>query len=265
MREGVTVIGGFEGSETQLKERRVALDADSLSVLSGGGKYRVLLQEKVFATPTVWDGFMLTGGVASKGAGIWLREGGVMRNSLIESNTAGKLSIGEMAEAEGGIVIAIAASKACIIGIGSDGSALLKERTEIEFGLEGVFLGTDAGDEPFRASATGDDGITAGIAVDELHLIPQRGHILHELHSPFGSVGQVVGCHGEMLHARLEEHGGGQGEYIAGATDGTVLVVGIIKFVQRRAAKIHRAHHIADKGVGAGIRSLSIAGTLTEV
>ena len=50
MREGVTVIGGFEGSETHLEERRVALDADSLSVLSGGGKYRVLLQEKAFSS-----------------------------------------------------------------------------------------------------------------------------------------------------------------------------------------------------------------------
>ena len=130
MREGVTVIGGFEGSETHLEERRVALDADSLSVLSGGGKYRVLLQEKAFAIPTVWDGFMLTGGVASKGAGIWLREGGVMRNSLIEDNTAGKLSIGEMAEAEGGIVIAIAASKACILSMEEIGRNYQHERAK---------------------------------------------------------------------------------------------------------------------------------------
>ena len=130
MREGVTVIGGFEGSETHLEERHVALDADSLSVLSGGGKYRVLLQEKAFATPTVWDGFMLTGGVASKGAGIWLREGGVMRNSLIESNTAGKFSIGEIAEAEGGIVIAIAASKACILSLEEIGRNYQHERAK---------------------------------------------------------------------------------------------------------------------------------------
>ena len=44
-----------------------------------------------------------------------------------------------------------------------------------------------------------------------------------------------------------------------------MLVVLVIMLVERRTAKVHRAHGVADKGVDASILSLSIARTLSEV
>ena len=68
-----------------------------------------------------------------------------------------------------------------------------------------------------------------------------------------------------MLDARLEENGGGKCKDVAGAANGAVLVVGIVEFVQRGAAKVHRADGVADEGVCAGIGGLGIAGALPEV
>ena len=43
---------------------------------------------------------------------------------------------------------------------------------------------SDTGDIPFISTATGQDDILTGIAVDEACLVPKRGHILHELYGP---------------------------------------------------------------------------------
>lgn len=117
MREGVNVIGGFEGNEMQLSQRSIRLEEDGLTQLSGDGKYRVLQQEQAFAEPVAWDGFCLTNGVGSKGAGAFLREGGTLKNCLIEGNTVGNPALGEYLAKEGGILFYTLTNKAYILAL----------------------------------------------------------------------------------------------------------------------------------------------------
>lgn len=128
MREGVTVMGGFLGTEQKLEDRTTGEDAASLTTLSGDGFFRVLTQPVAFATTTVWDGFVLKDGVAGKGAGAYLRENGILRNCRVEGNVAGRLSVGEYSRTEGGIVFHPYGSKTIILATEETGRNHQQER-----------------------------------------------------------------------------------------------------------------------------------------
>lgn len=104
MKEGVQVFGGFKASapEVQLTARK---PMENKSILDGGGAQRVLSQTADFATPTVWDGFVLQNGkaqspttssyslgqlneMADAGGGAMLLRNGVLRNCHVVNNTA---------------------------------------------------------------------------------------------------------------------------------------------------------------------------------
>ena len=157
-----------------------------------------------------------------------------------------------------------AASELGIVAIDSE-LALLGEHRERQRGLQGLLLSIDTHDEPLVGTATCQDNVTAWIAIDEAHLVPVGGYLLHEVNGPSGGIVEVVGSHGEVLDAALEEDGRSEGIDIAGATSGAMLVVGIIMLVECGAAEVHRAHGVADEGVDTAIACLGIAGALSEV
>ena len=97
--------------------------------------------------------------------------------------------------------------------------------------LQGCAIAGDAGDIPLVASTTSHDAVFARIAINEARLVPVGGYLLHEVDSPGGCIFQVVGSHGEVLHARLEEDGSSQCEDVAGLARGAVLVVLVIMLV----------------------------------
>lgn len=121
MREGVTVIGGFDGTEEQLHQRAYDRDSTCQSILSGDSKYRVLLQQDDFTTPTVWECFTLTSGIASRGAGAWIKTGGVLRRCIVRDNTAGIMGVGEYVAKEGGVVLLPNGAKTLVLSDASHG------------------------------------------------------------------------------------------------------------------------------------------------
>jgi hypothetical protein len=65
MREGITVMGGYTANTAKPRERILPADAANdaqLSILDGGNTQRALTQLVDFATPTVWDGFVIRNG-----------------------------------------------------------------------------------------------------------------------------------------------------------------------------------------------------------
>ena len=65
MHEGITVMGGYTANTTKPRERILpvnATDKAQLSILDGGNTQRTLVQIVDFATPTVWDGFVIQNG-----------------------------------------------------------------------------------------------------------------------------------------------------------------------------------------------------------
>lgn len=121
MREGVTVIGGFDGTEEQLHQRAYDRDSTCQSILSGDSKYRVLLQQDEFTMPTVWECFTLTSGIASRGAGAWIKTGGVLRRCIVRDNTAGIMGVGEYVAKEGGVVLLPNGAKTLVLSDASHG------------------------------------------------------------------------------------------------------------------------------------------------
>lgn len=107
MKEGVTVIGGFQEGENDLSQRTLPRFSTEQSILSGAGKYRVIEQTIDFQTPTKWDGFVITGGIGFEGAGVKLRRNGILASCIVQGNTASMPSVGEYLSEEGGIVLHI--------------------------------------------------------------------------------------------------------------------------------------------------------------
>jgi hypothetical protein len=67
MREGITVRGGYTANTANPRERISPADAANdaqKSILDGGNTQRTLTQIVDFATPTVWDGFVIRNGNA---------------------------------------------------------------------------------------------------------------------------------------------------------------------------------------------------------
>ena len=93
MAEGVSVYGGFAGTETSLEDR----DYESnVTILDGQNLQRVLYQDKAYteATATVWDGFTIQngGGNIYAGRGAWIKDYGTLRNCVIKNNGSETLS-----------------------------------------------------------------------------------------------------------------------------------------------------------------------------
>jgi len=104
IKEGVQVYGGFSGVETRIDQRKLPGSGRNLTILDGDFTYRVLTQAQSFITPTVWDGFIIQNGRATQGGGVYLRENGVIRRSVIRDNCAGLPSVGEYLPKQGGVV-----------------------------------------------------------------------------------------------------------------------------------------------------------------
>ena len=88
MYPGVNVYGGFAGTETTMEERDYASHP---TILDGQRMQRVLFQPAAFteATAAVWDGFVIEKGrvYSANGAGVYLRQYGTLRNSIIRNDT----------------------------------------------------------------------------------------------------------------------------------------------------------------------------------
>jgi len=110
MPEGVTVLGGFLGNETDASQRTLPLFSSENSVLNGRNQYRVLEQPADYQTPSVWDGFVITAGIGSNGAGVMLRRNGILRGCIVRENEAGLPCVGEYLSEEGGVVLSVNAS-----------------------------------------------------------------------------------------------------------------------------------------------------------
>ncbi|MDR3297743.1 MAG: T9SS type A sorting domain-containing protein [Prevotellaceae bacterium] len=108
MRGGVSVYGGFTGTETSLAARPTTVLGGSqmlnpalvsVLLLSGGDSTAVLLQLAAFDVPTVWDGFSISGGNnRNKGGGVCLQENGVLRRCNIVSNHSRRSGGGVLCE-----------------------------------------------------------------------------------------------------------------------------------------------------------------------
>lgn len=116
MRQGVTLLGGFRGDELQASDRDLS-SLDSQTILSGDGRFRVLLQPSDFDTETRWDGFTLTEGTGSDGAGAVIRKGCILSHCTISQNNAGTLAIGEYAQKEGGVIFSLRSGKALVLAM----------------------------------------------------------------------------------------------------------------------------------------------------
>ena len=92
MAEGVSVYGGFAGTETSLEERDYEAN---VTILDGQNSQRVLYQDMAYteATATVWDGFTIqNGGGILNGRGAYIKAYGTLRNCKITGNGSETLS-----------------------------------------------------------------------------------------------------------------------------------------------------------------------------
>ena len=87
MHDGVNVIGGFSGNESEDYDLSLR-DFDSNStILDGQNARRVLCQPSGFNDTTVWDGFSICNGYATyEGGGAFLQTKGSLNNCRIFSN-----------------------------------------------------------------------------------------------------------------------------------------------------------------------------------
>ena len=92
MVEGVSVYGGFAGTETSLEDRDYEAN---VTILDGQNSQRVLCQDNAFTaeTATVWDGFTIqNGGGILNGMGAYIYDYGTLRNCVIRNNGSDTLS-----------------------------------------------------------------------------------------------------------------------------------------------------------------------------
>ena len=69
MKDGVSVFGGFAGTEENFAERKLPATGENLTTLDGKFQYRVVTQQTDFSSPTIWDGFIIENGLAVDGGG----------------------------------------------------------------------------------------------------------------------------------------------------------------------------------------------------
>ena len=94
MVEGVNVLGGFAdtgnpNNELDGTNRDISNSKDGFMTIINGNGGRVLTQSYDFSTSTTWEGFIIQGGRTSGrdgGAGVLLRNNGVIKNCLVRNN-----------------------------------------------------------------------------------------------------------------------------------------------------------------------------------
>lgn len=94
MVEGVNVLGGFAATGNPNNEldgtnRDISNSKDGFMTTINGNGGRVLTQSYDFSTSTTWEGFIIQGGRTSGrdgGAGVLLRNNGVIKNCLVRNN-----------------------------------------------------------------------------------------------------------------------------------------------------------------------------------
>lgn len=96
MVEGVNVLGGFAdtgnpNNELDGTNRDISNSKDGFMTIINGNGHRVLTQSNDFSTQksTTWEGFIIQGGRTSGrdgGAGVLLRNNGVIKNCLVRNN-----------------------------------------------------------------------------------------------------------------------------------------------------------------------------------
>ena len=155
-----------------------------------------------------------------------------------------------------------AAVELCVVAIQLHGGAC---RGQADGGFQRLCIGVDACHIPLRTAAAGNDDVAAWITIDESHLIPGGGHLLHEVDGPCRSIIDVVGSQCEVLHAALEQDGSSQCIDIARHAVSASLVVGVVELVECRTSEVHRTYRVANEGVSAAIARFGIAGPLSEV
>ena len=91
MHNGINVYGGFAGNEPSDYDLSLRDFVTNATILDGQDARRVLYQPDYFNTETTWDGFTIRNGRCSNyeyGAGVYLRNLGVLSHCLIENNTS---------------------------------------------------------------------------------------------------------------------------------------------------------------------------------
>lgn len=94
MVQGVNVLGGFAATGNPNNEldgtnRDISNSKDGFMTTINGNGGRVLTQSYDFSTSTTWEGFIIQGGRTSGrdgGAGVLLRNNGVIKNCLVRNN-----------------------------------------------------------------------------------------------------------------------------------------------------------------------------------
>lgn len=94
MVEGVNVLGGFAATGNPNNEldgtnRDISNSKDGFMTTINGNGGRVLTQSYDYSTSTTWEGFIIQGGRTSGrdgGAGVLLRNNGVIKNCLVRNN-----------------------------------------------------------------------------------------------------------------------------------------------------------------------------------
>lgn len=94
MVEGVNVLGGFAdtgnpNNELDGTNRDISNSKNGFMTIINGNGGRVLTQSDDYSTSTTWEGFIIQGGSTSGregGAGVLLRNNGVIKNCLVRNN-----------------------------------------------------------------------------------------------------------------------------------------------------------------------------------
>ena len=113
---------------------------------------------------------------------------------------------------------------------------------------------------PMAVSAlTGEDDVTAGIAVDEACLFPDGGKAVEEVQFELRQFVEVVRLEGDALHGGLHDESRGEFEDVGGLSGVTALVVLRDVLVEDDAAPVHRGCGIAAEGVEGEVEAFSHA------
>ncbi len=82
MKDGVNVLGGFDGTETSSSSRKPLLNK---TILDGNFTNKVLKQSAAFDVRTRWDGFIMQNAKYA-GAGVSIGQNGTLQNCIIRNN-----------------------------------------------------------------------------------------------------------------------------------------------------------------------------------
>lgn len=89
---------------------------------------------------------------------------------------------------------------ALLVGINHGFRALQTERRKVKFDFHRLLEGIDTGDIPLVGMPAGKNDIFAGITVDKPGIVPCSRDGFHKRNRVGGSIGEIVGSKGEILH-----------------------------------------------------------------